>query len=208
MRALGDSALLFDINSAAAYDTATALAEKVASFALEGVVDVSSAYGCVAVYFDAGAGDPSAIEAAVRNALAETPAAGVPDIANRPLVEIPATYDGPDIEEVATRTGLTRLEVIELHSGREYRTHAIGFVPGFAFLGDLDGRLRLPRRDTPRMRVPAGSIGVAGIRTGVYPFVTPGGWHLIAHTGLRMFDPGRMPPALLRVGTRVRFIPQ
>ena len=121
------------------------------------------------------------------------------------LVEIPVWYDGPDLDAVALQTGLSVADVVARHTGPEYRVALLGFVPGFAYLGQLDPSLVLPRRPTPRARVPAGSVAIAGAQTGIYPAATPGGWHLIGRTDLRMFDPARKPPALLAVGDRVRF---
>jgi inhibitor of KinA len=123
-------------------------------------------------------------------------------------IRIPVRYDGDDLSEVAERTGHTAAEVIALHAGREYYVYVIGFVPGFAYLGELDASLALPRRSAPRKRVPAGSVGIAEAQTGVYPFSTPGGWHLIGRTDVKMFDPRRAEPALLRVGDRVVFEPE
>ena len=98
-------------------------------------------------------------------------------------------------------------DVVELHASVEYQVRAVGFVPGFAYLGELDERLRLPRRDAPRARVPVGAVAIAGAQTAIYPLVTPGGWHLIGRTDTVMFDPGRQPASLLAVGARVRFVP-
>jgi KipI family sensor histidine kinase inhibitor len=123
------------------------------------------------------------------------------------LVRINVIYDGSDLPEVARRTAMTRQSVVEIHSSREYRVYMLGFAPGFAYLGDLDQRLSLPRRDSPRKRVPAGSVAIAETQTAVYPSSTPGGWHLIGRTEMVMFDPHRDPPATLRVGDRVRFEP-
>jgi KipI family sensor histidine kinase inhibitor len=97
--------------------------------------------------------------------------------------------------------------VIELHSAREYRVGAIGFAPGFAYLGELDARLALPRRATPRVRVPAGSLAIAERQTAVYPQASPGGWHLLGRCAWPLFDAQRDPPCPLRVGDRVRFLP-
>ena len=108
---------------------------------------------------------------------------------------------------MANRTGLSTAEVISLHSEMDYRVFVTGFVPGFAYLGELDERLSLPRREAPRKRVPAGSVAIAERQTGVYPASTPGGWHLIGTTTEKMFDPGRSRPALLCVGDLVRFDP-
>ena len=123
------------------------------------------------------------------------------------LHQIPVVYDGEDLDEVARRTGLTPREVISIHSEAEYRVFVTGFVPGFAYLGILDERLALPRRESPRKRVPPGSVAIAERQTGVYPAATPGGWHLIGTTAERMFDADRNPPSLLQVGDRVRFEP-
>jgi len=118
---------------------------------------------------------------------------------------IPVRYDGQDIEEVARRCKLQVKDVVAIHTSREYRVFVIGFVPGFAYLGILDERLVLPRRDAPRKRVPRGSVAIAEAQTGVYPSETPGGWHLIGATDVRVFDSTRKSPALLAPGDRVRF---
>lgn len=124
------------------------------------------------------------------------------------LVQIPVCYGGeygPDLAEVAARTGLTPDEVVRLHTAPAYRVYCLGFLPGFAYLGGLDPRLHLPRRSPPRVRVPAGSVGIGGAQTGVYPVASPGGWHLIGRTPAPLYLPGREPPSLLRPGDVVRF---
>jgi TIGR00370 family protein len=123
------------------------------------------------------------------------------------LIRIPVVYNGEDLEDVCRRTRLAASEVIDIHSRREYRVFVVGFVPGFAYLGPLDPRLMVPRRESPRKRVPAGSVAIAEAQTGVYPSATPGGWNLIGTTAEKMFDAARDEPALLRVGDRVRFEP-
>ena len=120
---------------------------------------------------------------------------------------LPARYDGIDLPEVAAATGLSPDEVIGRHSGRVYNVDIIGFVPGFAYLSELDPSLELPRRAQPRARIAAGSIAIAGQQTAVYPLVTPGGWHIIGSTDAVMFDPLRAEPSLLRAGDSVRFEP-
>ncbi len=125
-----------------------------------------------------------------------------------PILEIPVRYggpEGPDLGEIARSLGLTPDEVIELHSGTVYTVAFSGFAPGFAYLGPLPPRLVLPRRDTPRSRVPAGSVAIAGPQTAVYPVESPGGWWLIGRTNVPIWDPMRDPPALIRPGARVRF---
>lgn len=118
---------------------------------------------------------------------------------------IPVHYDGMDLDSVAGATGLSVAQVIERHSRREYTVDLLGFVPGFAYLSELDASLQIPRRAEPRPRVPAGSVAIAGPQTAVYPLDTPGGWHIIGRTSTAMFDPAREPAALLRAGDTVRF---
>ncbi len=123
-------------------------------------------------------------------------------------VDIPVSYGadaGMDLPEVAAHTGLTEVEVIARHSGAEYRVQAIGFAPGFPYLSGLPSELAIPRRATPRAKVPAGSVGIGGVQTGVYPIGTPGGWQIIGRTDLKLFDATRSEPSWLRVGDRVRF---
>lgn len=128
-----------------------------------------------------------------------------PDAPGR-QVEIPVVYDGPDLEEVARLTGLSREEVIARHSGAEHVAAFLGFQPGFAYLIGGDELLRVPRREVPRTQVPGGTVAIAGPYSGVYPRDSPGGWQLLGSTATAMFDPGREPPALLAPGDRVRFV--
>lgn len=126
-------------------------------------------------------------------------------------IEIPVVYGtaaGPDLGEVARHAGLTEKQVVELHSSMDYVVWFLGFQPGFPYLGGLPEQLATPRRDEPRLQVPAGSVGIGGAQTGIYPLATPGGWQLIGHTPLPLFDPERDEPVLLRPGDTVRFIPQ
>ena len=126
-------------------------------------------------------------------------------------IEIPVVYGtaaGPDLGEVARHAGLTEKQVVELHSSADYVVWFLGFQPGFPYLGGLPEQLATPRRAEPRLQVPAGSVGIGGSQTGIYPLATPGGWQLIGHTSLPLFDPTRDEPVLLRPGDTVRFIPQ
>ena len=125
------------------------------------------------------------------------------------LVEIPVCYDpefGPDLSDVAALHQITTEKVVELHSAHEYVVYFLGFVPGFAYLGELPEALATPRLATPRRSVPPGSVGIAGRQTGVYPFATPGGWRLLGRTPLAMFRRDREPMNLLKIGDRVRFV--
>jgi len=125
-------------------------------------------------------------------------------------VEIPVCYGGeygPDLNEVASMHSMTPAQVIELHTSATYEVYFLGFVPGFAYLGELPMALVTPRLATPRRRVPVGSVGIAGNQTGVYPFATPGGWRLLGRTPTPMFQPNRSAMSLLSIGDRVRFTP-
>ncbi|WP_245616043.1 5-oxoprolinase subunit B family protein [Phycicoccus jejuensis] len=137
--------------------------------------------------------------AAVVHADASTPTDG-------DLVEVPVRYDGPDLDDVARLTGLTAGEVVAAHTGTPWRVAFGGFAPGFAYLVGGDPRLRVPRRDAPRPSVPAGSVGLAGEFSGVYPRASPGGWRLVGTTDVVLWDAEREPPALLRPGGLVRFV--
>lgn len=125
----------------------------------------------------------------------------------RRLVEIPTTYDGPDLAETAERSHLSVAELIALHAEREYTAYFLGFLPGTAYCGRLDPRIVAPRLERPRERVPAGSVAIADGQTIVYPLASPGGWRLIGRTALSMFDPGADDPIRIRAGDRVRFVP-
>lgn len=132
--------------------------------------------------------------------------APLPPLGASTLHVVRAVYDGPDLDEVAERTGLGRRGVAETHAGRDYLVELVGFLPGFAYLGPVDPRLVLPRRPSPRPRVPKGSIGLAGTHTGIYPLPCPGGWNLVARAlDVEPFDPRREPPLAFAAGDRVRF---
>ncbi len=123
-------------------------------------------------------------------------------------IEVPVRYDGPDLADVAALWGVTEEEVVRIHAATEFRVAFCGFAPGFAYLTGLPQRYAVSRRATPRTAVPAGSLGLAGPYTGVYPRSSPGGWQLIGCTAMELWDPSREPAALLSPGTRVRFVPE
>ena len=125
------------------------------------------------------------------------------------LIEIPVLYGGefgPDLSEVAAQNGLTTQQVIDIHTSQDYLVYMLGFAPGFPFLGGMDPRIATPRRTTPRREIAAGSVGIAGQQTGIYPLATPGGWQIIGRTLTPLFLPEQVPPTLLRAGDRIRFI--
>lgn len=171
------------------------------------VRNLQPAYCSLLVSFDACVVDHARVEATLRRYEKRAEEIALP--APR-LVEIPVCYGGefgPDLEKVASLHGLKPERVIELHSSQTYHAYFLGFAPGFAYLGDLPDALATPRLATPRRKVPAGSVGIAGKQTAVYPFATPGGWNLLGRTPLHMFRVDREPMELLDVGDEVRFRP-
>lgn len=210
----GDAALLVTLGTLA--DPALAARAQAAAEAVAAVRTGHPAIGrpvpagaSVLIPFDPLSLSPDDAAAIVAAALARLPATPTPDQA-LPVVEIAVRYgglDGPDLDALAERHGLRPADVVELHAGATYRVLFLGFAPGFGYLGGLPAALATPRRATPRERVPAGSVGIAGDRTAVYPLAMPGGWQLIGRTDAVLFDPRRDPPALLRPGAPVRFVP-
>jgi KipI family sensor histidine kinase inhibitor len=180
------------------------IAGELHSARIASVNEIVPSYASLSVFFDSLNFDfadvVSSIRPVVENAAGHEGAAS-----SSRLIRIPVTYDGEDLSDVAERTGHSVEDVIRLHTEREYHVYVIGFVPGWAYLGDIDPSLFLPRRSAPRKKVPAGSVAIAEAQTGVYPFATPGGWNLLGRTETKMFDASRDEPALLKVGDRVVF---
>jgi KipI family sensor histidine kinase inhibitor len=174
--------------------------------ALPGVRDVVPGYRTVLVTVS-GAGRLPAVRAALP-VLDRPPAPGPSGAAAEAArtVELPVVYDGEDLPEVARITGLSEAEVVRRHTAPDYLVAFLGFSAGFPYLVGLDPSLHVPRRATPRTAVPAGSVGLAGEQTGVYPRATPGGWQLLGRTSAQLFDADRDPPALLAAGDRLRFV--
>ncbi len=170
------------------------------------LIDCVPGWTTLLLHYDLLRIDLPQLQARVEAALVDWPGDSIVDSVSR-LHEIAVWYAGEDLADVAHRCALTPAQVIELHAGRDYRVGAIGFSPGFAYLGELDPRLALARRDTPRTHVPAGSLAIAEQQTAIYPQASPGGWHLLGRTAQRLFDPYREPPCPLAVGDLVRFVP-
>jgi KipI family sensor histidine kinase inhibitor len=204
----GDAALVVELEPRVDPDVnarAIAIAEEVAAHPVAGIRDVVTTYRSAAVHFDPLATDApelaARLEAIAASATGDRVDAG-------PLIDVPVRYggeDGPDLADVARIARVDPLEVVAMHASEIYRVYMLGFVPGFAYMGSVIDRIAVPRRPTPRVSVPAGSVGIAGPQTGIYPLPTPGGWRLIGRTGLRPFDPARAAPFLLKPGDRVRF---
>jgi len=171
-----------------------------------GILNLHPAFSTVLIDFDPRLRTHAEIEALVHERLTDSIHQPAPQART---VEIPVCYGGefgPDLEDVARHNSLTRERVVELHAAADYEVYFVGFATCFPYLGGLPAEIATPRLAAPRKLVPAGSIGIAGAQTGVYPLASPGGWRLIGRTPLRLFDTAASPPALLRMGDRVRFV--
>jgi len=218
---LGDSALIIRVVDDFARDPEASLNAVLAALrslevaAIPGVTELAPAYSTVGVFFDAAGIARAApehepcdwlrtkIESVLKVRSAESER-GI----KAPLIEIPVCYDrefAPDIDDVASVTGLADAEVIHRHSSAAYRVNCVGFIAGFPFLSGLPSELATPRRAVPRKEVPAGSVAIGGAQTGIYPRNSPGGWNVIGRTPLRLFNVQREPPTILQAGDRVRF---
>jgi inhibitor of KinA len=202
---LGDAALLVELGDQVDPRlNARALALAAALERRRDVQEAVPGYASVAVHYDPERVSyhrlVAVVERLIRNTGARLPSGR--------LHRIPVVYDGPDLAYVTSELGLTLDELIELHTSPTYRCFMIGFTPGWAYLGPLPEALWLPRRHVPRTHVPPGSVAIAGAQTGIYPLPTPGGWHLIGRTTMRLFLPDSDPPCLLRAGDRVKFFAQ
>ena len=215
----GDSAVIVEFADridAAVNARAVALAAEMRRAAVPGVRDIVPTFRSVAVYFDPLRTDYDALcrrlaehaEHTESPATGDSPAAAVEPARAAAPIRIPICYGGafgPDLAGVAAGAGMTEAAVAELHERRIYRVFMLGFLPGFAYMGLVDERIAAPRRSTPRARVPAGSVGIAGAQTGIYPSDSPGGWQLIGRTPVRPFDSERPQPVLFAAGDLVQF---
>jgi len=201
---LGDAAVLAELGTR--LDTALNTRAIALAAALKRRRDVRQAvagHASVTVQFDPDQVTHEALAAAIRRLATKRPPMEEPGRLHR----IPVVYDGPDLEAAAAELGLSPQQLIEHHGRPIYRAFLIGFVPGWAYLGPLPDELVLPRRPVPRTQVAAGSVAIAGHQTGIYPLVSPGGWHLIGRSSVRLFLPDSDPPSLFRAGDRVKFFP-
>jgi KipI family sensor histidine kinase inhibitor len=207
-RPMGDSAVTINLGvtpSAELLRKVHATARALRDASHPAIHDVVPGYIAVAVFYDASKFSYSEIAPTLLSICEQADLPGTTSAFARQH-EIPVAYDGPDLAHVSAATGLSIEEVVARHAGRVYTVDLIGFVPGFAYLSELDPSLRVSRRTQPRPRVPAGSVAIAGAQTGVYPLDTPGGWHILGHTETPMFDPAHDPPAMLSAGDTVRFV--
>lgn len=181
-----------------------------------GLIETVPAYASLTVFFDVlqvrkNFNDFPTAGAAVRNLVAAAlEKAEKPGEKTSHPVEIPVYFADEyalDLEFVAETKNLTKDEIIEIFTGRTYRVFMLGFLPGFAYMGETDEKIRVPRRESPRTNVPKGSVGIAGRQTGIYPFASPGGWQIIGRTNLELFTPDKENPTLLQTGDLVKFYP-
>ena len=206
----GDAALVLELDERidpVISGRCSSIAERLAAENISGIRDIVPTYRSVAVYFD-----PLRIDQAKLRSTLDTLTARATAVepVRRDPIRIPVCYDadcGPDLGSVAKFAGLSEADVIEIHSAATYRVMMLGFMPGFAYMGVVDPRIAAPRLDTPRQRVPRGSVGIAKDQTGIYPSETPGGWQVIGRTPVRPFDLTQPDPFLLHSGDEVRFVP-
>ena len=204
---VGDRSVVLEFEQAitpAVNARAIAVAERIRLVAPKGVQDVVESYCAVTVHFD----PLRTLVEAVINTLKKAAEREEPHKESGRKLRVPVCYGGmhgPDLGAVARFARCSDAEVIETHISRNYRVYMLGFLPGFAYMGSVNDRIAMPRRETPRLRVPMGSVGIAGRQTGIYPLEAPGGWQLIGRTPLRAFALDRREPFLFRPGDEVRF---
>jgi inhibitor of KinA len=204
--ALGDSAITISFGAEpgrATTNRVRAIGEAIRAARIPHTDEVISAYAAITVFYDSLHASYGKLSEELLSICSKASLSPNPMDARQH--RIPVVYKGQDLDAVAAATRLSREQVIELHSSVWYTVDLLGFVPGFAFLSEIAKRLELPRRPQPRPKVPAGSVAIARNQTGIYPFDTPGGWHILGHTDVILFDPNRPEPALLHAGDRVKF---
>jgi 5-oxoprolinase (ATP-hydrolysing) subunit B len=202
VRPVGDAAFLVDVEPVQRHAVARALTDG----QFTGVVDIVPGERSVLVTFDPRTFDPAGTDADVLADLVGSAIAGEsPPTPTAAVVDVSVHYDGADLDEVAALTGLSTSEVVARHVAGDYVVAFMGFAPGFGYLDGLDPALHVPRLSTPRTRVEAGAVAIAGARTCIYPRASPGGWRVLGHTLDVLFDASANPPALLRAGVRVHF---
>ena len=206
----GDSVLIVEFEERidpAVNARAIALADSIQGTAIAGIRDVVPTYRSVAVFFDPLKTNYDALVASLERGAAQP----VPEPSrDRVSIRVPVCYGGnfgPDLAGVAEFGRMSEEDVVAIHSAANYRVFMLGFVPGFAYMGIVDARIAAPRHSTPRVRVPLGSVGIAGAQTGIYPAETPGGWQLIGRTPVKPFDLSRAEPFLVKAGDQVQFYP-
>ncbi len=208
---LGDSALIIrvveEFDPENSLDAVLHAANELERAALPGVIELAPAYATVGVFFDPALTRLDALKTEIEDALRKMESAPSRS-GTGSTIEVPVCYEvefAPDLREVAWHAKLSVEDVVQRHARANYRVSCVGFTPGFPYLSGLPAELATARRDSPRKRIPPGSVGIGGTQTGIYPSVSPGGWNIIGRTPLRLFEVQRDPPALFHAGDRVRF---
>lgn len=207
---VGDSSILIQFGNAIDPDINARIAATVALIKeqhIEGVVDIIPAFCSLLINYDPRVISYDRMRERMEKILSMEIAA---DARKKRVYEIPVCYGGtygPDLATIAEHAGLSEQEVIDIHSSTDYLIYMLGFLPGFTYLGGLDERIHTPRLANPRIRIPAGSVGIGGSQTGIYPMDSPGGWQLMGMTPVKTYDPEREVPILVEAGEYIRFVP-
>lgn len=207
---LGDSAIVIQLGNEISESTQqhiSSICSFLEDYSFEGFVEYVPAFTTITIFYDPLVTDYETVQSLLVEMLQEI-MEGIEEN-EAPIVEIPVLYggtQGPDLSYVAVHAGISEAEVIILHTAGEYLVYMIGFAPGFPYLGGLNEKIAVPRKEIPRGKIAAGAVGIAGTQTGIYPIETPGGWQIIGQTPLKLFDVERQPPALLRAGNKLRFV--
>lgn len=210
IRTAGDSSLLIRFGDSIDPDINVRIAATVQLMKeqhIEGVVDIIPAFCSLLINYDPRVISYDEMKTRMEKILSVEISAGV---RKKKVYEIPVCYGGefgPDLSTIAEHAGLSEQEVIDIHSSTDYLIYMLGFLPGFTYLGGLDERIHTPRLANPRIRIPAGSVGIGGSQTGIYPMDSPGGWQLIGMTPVKTYDPEREAPILVEAGDYIRFVP-
>lgn len=221
IRPLGDSALVIQLGdgiSPATHERVKNLSNLLEKEPFTGLIESVPSYNSLTIYYNPVAVYYSSSDKELSSPYKKVSAfilalldkLGTSEISEQRLITIPVLYGGefgPDLEYVANYHGLSVEEVIQIHSSNDYLVYMIGFAPGFPFMGGMDERIATPRKDSPRLAITPGSVGIAGKQTGIYPLETPGGWQIIGRTPLDLFLPELSPPTLLQSGDRIRYVP-
>lgn len=205
---MGDRALVMEFGNEITKEINAIIRQmtKIIESQVDGVVEVLPTYRSVTVFYRP---EEIAYDALVTKLQSLKPVTGGEGIKRIRRIEIPTVYGGeygPDLSHVAEHAKLSEEEVVRIHTGTDYLVYMLGFSPGFTYLGGLDERIATPRLESPRLKIPAGSVGIAGSQTGMYPSESPGGWQLIGRTPLKLYDPEKEPPVFIQAGDYIRYV--
>ncbi len=207
---LGDSAVVIELGqviSESIHHHINSIGSFLEEYSFDGFIEYVPAFATVTVFYDPLLTDYKTVETLLKEMLQEVEEEE--DRVAAITVDIPVLYggnQGPDLSFVAKHAGVSEAEVIDIHTANKYLVYMIGFAPGFPYLGGMNEKIACPRKEIPAANIMAGSVGIAGMQTGIYPIETPGGWQIIGQTPLKLFDANRNPPALIKAGNKLRFV--